>query len=389
MKYLLALICLCLPAYLIRFSVFGLPTTALEILIYLVFIFGLFNLKQAKFTKISFWWPIGFLLLAAAISVYVSPLKSAALGQFKAFFIDPLLVFWLMVAYLKKEDLSWLVGGLAGASFIVSGHAIYQKIAGVITADGRVIGLFGYSPNYLALFLAPIIGLLIAYGLQQKIKNKILVIGYWLLVFINISALWFSGSRGGLLALAGGIVFYLTVRYWPIISKRLWSKIAVGLIIVLAIASAAFIFRPNFNITTGRSATSNNVRWQIWTTSIEMVKNQPIFGVGLANFQNAFGQLTHDRGNFPEYITPEALTPHNIFLMFYLTTGLLGFTAIIWLLVVFYRTGLSQKDQISLIILTGMSVLILQGLVDAAYFKNDLSLIFWLLMGSILILKKE
>ena len=42
MTYLIFLILLLLPTYLIRFSVFGIPTTFLEILIYLVFVYGLF-----------------------------------------------------------------------------------------------------------------------------------------------------------------------------------------------------------------------------------------------------------------------------------------------------------------------------------------------------------
>ena len=93
MKYLIGLIALALPTYLIRFDIFGVPSTLLEIIIYLVFLYGLFSLGYSHLlkTKKTIWLLIGVLLLAALASVFISPLKTTALGQFKAFFVDPIL----------------------------------------------------------------------------------------------------------------------------------------------------------------------------------------------------------------------------------------------------------------------------------------------------------
>jgi hypothetical protein len=87
MKYLIFLVCLALPAYLVRFSFLGIPTTLLEIIIYMVFIVGLFKLKKRAKLNEAYFWPIILFLLAGLISVGVSPDKMAALGQFKALFI--------------------------------------------------------------------------------------------------------------------------------------------------------------------------------------------------------------------------------------------------------------------------------------------------------------
>ncbi len=392
MKYLIALIALALPTYLIRFDIGGIPTTLLEVLIYAIFLIGLWKLAYCQWLKVrqTFWLPIGLLLIALIISTIIAPDKLAAAGQVRAYFIDPLLVFWLMVCYLEAKDFSWVFLGLAGSGLFVSVHTIVLKILGEVTSDGRVIGIFGYSPNYVALFLAPIAVMVFAYGINFTKKNiKLAVISY-LLSAISIVAIYFSGSRGGLLAVVGGIIFYLILKYWGIIRKKMLYKLGVLLLITLAIFGTAWFFKPNFQASGGRVTSSNNLRWQIWGVSFELGAKHPLFGVGLANFQPAFSDFTKNRGNFPEYITPQALSPHNIFLMFWLTGGILGLVAFIWLLVIFYQTGFKNLSKPwTLILLAAMTTIILQGLVDTPYFKNDLSIMFWLILGLMLLLNYE
>lgn len=394
MKYLIFLICLALPAYLIRFSILGIPTTLLEILIYIAFVIGLFNLKKASKIDSKIWWPIGLLLIAALISTWTSPDHRVALGEFKAFFIDPLIVFWLVVTFLRQEDFGWVFWGLAGSSVIVSVHAVIQKIIGNVTADGRVVGIFGYSPNYLALFLTPLIALAAARSLElmtKKIdiahKMPKIIIG-WAVVVLGLIALNFSGSRAAFLALAGGLVFYLIIHFWAQIKSKLWLKTIIAVFIIAMIAFAWQANKPNFNLspaTGGRITSSNNIRAQIWQATWELGLKHPLLGVGLGNFQNAFNELTKNRTNFTAYITPWALSPHNIFLDFWLNTGILGLVAFIWILFIFYLKGLKDyQNPIKVFLMTAMTALILQGLVDTPYFKNDLSLIFWLMLAFVI-----
>jgi len=393
MKYLIGLIALFLPTYLIRFTIGGVPTTVLEVLIYLVFIYGFINIAYCQWlkTKRKFWLPVGLLLLSLIISFYVAPDKMAALGQIRAYFIDPLLIVWLIICYLEIEDFIWIFYGLAGSGLFVSIHTIIQKIMGNVTPDGRVIGIFGYSPNYLALYLAPIAVLTCAYGINILLRKKYLwlAIASFVITIINIIAIYFSGSRSGLLAAAGGLAFYLILVFWDKIRKELIYKIAILCLVLAAILAAWFAFRPDFQASSGRVTTSNNLRWQIWGASLELGAKHPILGVGLANFQNAFGDFTKDQGNFPEYITPQALTPHNLFLMFWLTDSLIGLIAFIWLLIAFYSIGLKElQNSWSKILTSAMTVVILQGLVDTPYFKNDLAVLFWLIFAGVIILAK-
>ncbi len=390
MSYLISLILLLLPSYLIRFSIEGIPTTALEVLIYVVFLIGLWQAKKTGFHKIplKIYLPISLFIIALAISTIIASDKLAALGLLKGFFIDPLLVFWLIWQFIKKEDLLKLFWGLIGSGTFVALHTIILKILGNSTADGRVIGIFGYSPNYVALFLAPVAVLLIAYGLQLTAHRKYLLLMICgPILVISLAAIYFSGSRGGFLAILGGTGIFILSNFWGWIRQRISAKIIIAILILSSLYISWTYFQPDFSVSPengGRIATSNNLRWQIWETTLELAKEHPLLGVGLGNFQNAFGALTQNRPNFPEYITPMALTPHNIFLLFWLETGILGLVAFIWLLVIFFHQALKNlNSKYSPIILGVMSTLVLYGFIEASIWKNDLSIIFWVIWGMI------
>jgi putative inorganic carbon (HCO3(-)) transporter len=261
---------------------------------------------------------------------------------------------------------------------------------GHTTPDGRVIGIFGYSPNYLALFLAPIAVLTIGYSFQFLATRRYYhLASLWSLAAINLLAIYFSGSRGGFLAIVGGLGIFLIVYFWPWIRKRISAKIMLIILILAGLYTSWTLFRPDLSVSpeAGRVASSNNVRWQIWQASLELGFEHPWLGVGLGNFQEAFGNLTQNRANFPEYITPYALTPHNLFLMFWLSTGILGLLAFMWLLVNFYRQAKGKLARNApTIIVAVFSAIIIYGLIEASIWKNDLSIIFWTFWGLIWII---
>lgn len=393
MKYLIAIIALILPSYLIRFKIFGIPTTFLELFIYLVFLTGLILAikNKIKCEKDEVWLPAGLFLLSAIIAVFISPLKNTALGEMKAFFIDPLLVLWLVLTYIRSKDFGLILGSLGLSALFVSAHAIWQYLSQAVTSDGRVIGIFGYSPNYMALFLAPITVMFIGYTIEFWKKRSIDNLGMIGAIFFYLVAIYLSGSRAGLLVVGAGAIAYLVFKYLPLIQKKIQLKIGLVFFIIIVVLSAWYVFKPNFNLspeTGGRVTSSNNIRWQIWETSVELGSKSPLFGLGLGNFQDSFTELTKTRANFPEFISPWALTPHNLYLTFWLNAGLFGLIAFIWVLILFYKDGLKNKGQIAIILMAAMTAILLQGLVDTPYFKNDLSLIFWLIVGNMLILKK-
>ena len=79
------------------------------------------------------------------------------------------------------------------------------------------------------------------------------------------------------------------------------------------------------------------------------------------------------------------LYPHNFILNFWSETGLFGLLTMIGLLVIFVSGYWRVKDvgnkKMYLILLGVMLAMLVHGSVDVAYFKNDLSVWWWLVFG--------
>jgi len=80
---------------------------------------------------------------------------------------------------------------------------------------------------------------------------------------------------------------------------------------------------------------------------------------------------------YPEWSVPQ---PHNIFLAFWLQAGLLGLVGFFWLLISFFKK-IEPKQILSSILIGTMIYILIHGMVDTTYWKNDLSIIFWLIIS--------
>ena len=103
-------------------------------------------------------------LLAATISIFTSINIRAALGEWKAFYIEPILLFLVLITALKtKKQIDTILFALILSGFLTSLLAIYQKYTGWYVPweywenhyTFRVTGWYGF-PNGVGLFLAPL-----------------------------------------------------------------------------------------------------------------------------------------------------------------------------------------------------------------------------------------
>ena len=120
--YWLGLIGLSLPTYLVRFEVGAIPTTLLEVNIYIFVLYVIFSYKLElgrKFAQVfreinwTWWLGVGLVLIGATMGMVISPESRAAMGLFKAYFIDPMLVLMGIFVFVKtKKDVEIVAGSL-------------------------------------------------------------------------------------------------------------------------------------------------------------------------------------------------------------------------------------------------------------------------------------
>ncbi|MFH1668238.1 MAG: O-antigen ligase family protein [Candidatus Komeilibacteria bacterium] len=422
------LITLLLPTYLIRFEIFNIPLTLLEGMIWILFLFWLIKLYldkelnltisawlKSKFTKSEreqgsmhnivphkLRWPVLAILATTTIALCWSPNLQAAAGIWKAFFIEPILFFMVMIYHVRKYNhIQKIINALAILSIIIFVYAVIQKLTGwnitnldwYLPETRRITTFFGY-PNANGLFLAPLAALFFA-SLWFKEHFLFKILKFIAFLGSVLTIIW-AGSEGALFALAAAVFIILLLK------KQ--TRILAGAIMVLTIVIV--VANPSIKTTLWQKITisdfSGQIRQAQWTETITMLGDQPIKGGGLANYQRAI-EPYHQRGitiNDQWQPVEIFLYPHNLVLNFWTELGLLGLITIIWLFVIIglllYQISMINKKlpkykqkfvgNLNLGILGFFSVIIIHGLVDVPYFKNDLSLVFWLIIGILVVL---
>ena len=376
---LFLLVIFCMPLYLVRVTIFDLPTNVFEVLaIATVFIWGIKNRKNwwndffclPKFLLIS----LGLILLGLLLSLFFNNSHAVGFGIFKSWFVIPLLFSFALYSSLQKENfLEKIYASLYFSSFLVSFIAIVYKILGVVTYDNRLQAFYS-SPNYLAMYLAPGIFFGIYFLMKYKSQNnlKYIFLNLFFLICLLV-ALHFTYSYGAWLAV------FMSSLVTAILT--LSNKKIVFAAIVFAIVFSALIFQTNTEKFSGifseRSSMASRIT--IWKSSLLMIKENPWLGIGPGNFQNKYLEF---QKYFPPYLEWAVPEPHNIFLAFWLQTGLLGFAGFLFLLYFVFKNlwqiAKNKKDALLVAPLFMFFVyIVLHGLIDTPFWKNDFAFVFW------------
>ncbi|MBI2355998.1 MAG: O-antigen ligase family protein [Candidatus Doudnabacteria bacterium] len=373
MTILLGLILALVPSYLLRFTIFGIPTTVLEILlvVFLLLTVARFRIKDLgklkNLGKLNY--AIALFVLAGIAAVIISPEPLKALGQLKAFIIEPVLFFYAILLTVKDQQsmvrvLRWLFAG----AIIISMFGLIQYLTnlglplrfwGSGLEPKRLTSFFEY-PNALALYLGPLVVFFFALFLKKFyfINRHSLLAG---LVIIT-AALILTYSRGAWIAVILAVLILLFKTYS--------AKKAVSLAIVIVLAGLLLSpIRSRLTLTDASSLAHRD----LWQISMDKIVQSPIFGNGLYGFRDTL-QKAHFQGEILNY-------PHNIILNFWLETGLLGllsFFAVIYLSLAQYK---KSPAALKLGAALALVAILLHGLVDVPYFKNDLAVLFWFILS--------
>lgn len=381
-KILIFAVVFFIPAYLLRFGVFGIPTNVLEILIYSTFISWALEKQKVSWKELYenyqiYIFSVVLIFLGLILSTLVNQNYREGFGIIKGWFFDPLLFAFILIQKIEgRKDIENIFKTLYFSAFIVSLIAFEYFFYGHLTYDGRLQAFFG-SPNYLAMFLAPsvFIGFFLKKisGRQDGIKKYVLPATLFLIslvIFLTYSySAWIS------------IIFsLLAVRF---IAKTLDKKFLLISALVLILLFLAQINNPKLrDIFSERSSLSS--RMMIWKSSALMIKNNLVFGIGPGNFQNKY--LEYQK-YFPFYLEWAVPEPHSLYLAFWLQSGIFGLSGLILLILYWSKETIKkirsdQKNSTILAVSLGIILYVLiHGLFDTTYWKNDLSLIIWIIIA--------
>ena len=371
-----------LPTYLIRFSLFGIPTTALETMFWILFVFWLLK-REKRFVDIAGWKIIILLWLAVStLAIFISPDIKSALGIWKAYFVEPLMFFIMANDFLHaKEDRRLALKVLAGTAIIIGLTTIFQKFTSIGVPppfnhpeEFRATSFFGF-PNAIGLFLAPLIplfmGMLITSG-KRSAREKYL----WLTaIVLSLTAVVLAESEGAMVGIMAGLflmgVMFARTRWYTIAL----TTVAVVVLLIIPITRPIVLEKVTLEDWSGR------VRKEMWQETSTMLQDRPLFGAGLAGYPIVFAPY-HKAGHIEIF-----QYPHNIILNLWSELGFAGVLIFLAIIIQFFRKtfragcNFRKEDPWFIALSASMIVLIVHGLVDVPYFKNDLSFLFWLIIA--------
>lgn len=387
-KILIYITVFLIPTYLIRFSIFGIPTNVLEILIYLAFISWIFEKQKVNWKELFQEYKIYIvsillIFLGLILSTLINKNYQVGFGVIKGWFFDPLIFSFVLIQKTKEQkNIENILKILYFSAFTVSLIALEYFFYGNLSYDGR-LSAFWSSPNYLAMFLAPaiFIGMYLLKNKERETKNKNVIMIFSLIIIAFIIYLTHSYSVWISIVLGLLIVESTTRR----INKKF---IFVSFLIILFAFLIQFGNPKLKDIFSERSSLSS--RTMIWKSSVLMLKNNLVFGIGPGNFQNKYLEYQKYFPSYLEWAVPE---PHNIYLAFWLQSGIIGFAGFVilifsWLKKITKEILNNQKNSAILAVLLGIMIYILiHGIFDTTYWKNDLSLVFWIIFSTALLIQ--
>ncbi|MDX1978151.1 MAG: IctB family putative bicarbonate transporter [Pseudanabaenaceae cyanobacterium bins.68] len=377
----------------------ALPFWSNEQLGILSLVIGIFTLPFWLQTASAVQLPLACYWLVAAIATLQSPVKIAALDGWIKLSLFLGVFFGFQVVCRRRRSL--LIGVYVLTCLVVMIYGVRQWVYGVgalatwVDPSSDFAGttrIFSFldNPNLLAGYLLPCFPVAVVAAIVWRGWGVKLLSGA--IALLGMLGVVLTFSRGGLIGLGLELVVLGSLLlFWWQQQIANWIIIAIGGL-ALTLSSTAFTLIPALrlrllSIFVGRADSSNNFRINVWLAVLEMVKSRPILGIGPGN--KAFNLV------YPFYQRPgfSALGAYSVPLEIASETGLVGLGIYLWFLVTLLKTAWhnllilrSQRQAQGLWLIAALSSLvglIGQGLFDTVWYRPQVQIVWWLLVGII------
>jgi O-antigen ligase len=400
--------------------------------------------RSLQFTLIIPWQtavPAALLLLAGGIGIFIAAPegRSEAVREVRRMLVEPLLFYGLLHyhgRHLRDTVFRWRVLGffLAGGAFVgllgvlqflglnlvplIGDKVGFSNDRIFVEGVQRVSSVYGH-PNNLGLYMGRIwplaaVMLLAAWAALRArpaaprpaarplhhrlwvwVVRRRHVLFYGACTLLALGGLLVSFSKGALLGASGAALLLLVLlwrhNWWAATEApanerrsqaiaRLAGFVAGALVVLLPLTLAALLLGEGGPARFNLFGESTDARLKLWASSLAMLRDHPLFGVGPDQFLRVYQDYIH-----PSLVdTNEQFTshPHTLLLDVWLRLGVVGVVAFGWLVVRFYRLTLGQgpRTLVQCGLAAAFTAALLHGLVDNVYFVCDLALAFWLLV---------
>jgi O-antigen ligase len=281
------------------------------------------------------------------------------------------LIRWIAYSFLfltahrlakRKKNIKKISIILILSSFAVSALGLIQYL---YIKDFRFLRYFGWDDHYYRLigpFIDPTYtGIIICLGLLLAIVKLKKNLAYYLIILTNILAIFLTYSRSTYLALFSGLLLIG-------IDKKIIKKIIPIVIVILIIIK---LLPSEFGESTKLTRISTIFyRIDNYQSAIEIIKDNPIFGVGFNNIhlvKEKEGYFLNDK-----YLTNSRSGFDNSILSTWIMSGIIGVISLLA-----FGLKLAKKNFLAIFLIP----ILIHSLFSNTIFYPWVMIWFWVLLG--------
>lgn len=348
---------------------------------------GKFVIKKTTLT-----YPILFFLGALVLSTFVSiDFRTSLFGYYSRFhgglmsYICYAILFWIFTLYFDshyiKRFIKLLIISTVAASIyaglehfgyspsclIVSGN--FDVECWVQDVQNRVFGTFG-QPNWLAAWLVGIIPLAWFTAIENQ-KDSLKKYLYLFASILFILVLYYTKSRSGIIAFFVSYFIFWSGTFY--LEKKRKNQIVTFAVVTLSVIFLTIFvntpWQPKISTVSAQEyvapalehggTESGDIRKIVWTGAWELFKKYPLLGTGLDTFAFSYYEtrpMEHNMTSEWNYIYNRA---HNEYLNFLATTGILGTTAYLILLISVAYVFISRFNRLNSALIASYSTILI------------------------------
>ena len=289
--------------------------------------------ESFKLLSVMFLCYFGMVMLSAFDSYWQNKTLIVGIASLR-FYLSSI----ALLLYLEKKHHPWIIKGIAMLITFWSFDAIFQyfvgfDLVGRSSYEGRLNGIFGEHHAKLGPVLALFLPMVMVF-----LKNHKPIIR-WVVILAVIITIILSGTRSAWI-----MMLFTLAAYWfhHVKQRRFVLLLKTGIVTLILVTSLWFI-SPEFQQRIDRTVSAFDGsqagldfaladRLPIWNTSLAMIQQHPINGVGAHAFRKAYPQFASEDDVWQKN-DGVGMHAHHWFLEVLSDTGIIGLLLFIFAIV--------------------------------------------------------
>ena len=376
----------------------------LTLILFAFYILSIIKEGKLNYQANSLNLPILLFILIAIFSILLNGTFLVSLKDFINLLSYCFVYFFVINKIKNKNSFYFTIKIFCITTLLVSLYLMiqYYGIDPFLPDINRLTSTLG-NKNYVASYLGLIFPVTFSFFLtESNIRKKVF---YTMVLLINSIAIVICHTRAIWIALFLSLIFFGYLLSYFKMTKVLkdnkkWLIILFSFFLLIALVYLIDIevSRKSINILNGLTSivydyrSSHTVRLLIWQSTIGMIKDKPLFGLGLGTFKlhylNYQANFLQQNPGYIDFMVKAAET-HNEYLQIWAEMGIMGILAFLFIIAIFYKTKLNLINKIKNIkgkiivigLISAVTVTLIHSMFSFPFHIPVVGSAFWFIIG--------